>query len=179
MTVPEYESPTGFTSVAGSDARILILGSMPGIESLRQNQYYAHPRNCFWDLMGEMFAAGRVLPYPDRLLKLQQHHIALWDVAYQCERSGSLDSNIRAGSIIANDFTAFFANHPGITAVFFNGRKASEIYQQKVLLNLPEPFRSLPRQTLPSTSPAYAAMSREEKLTRWLQFISVADTVRP
>jgi hypoxanthine-DNA glycosylase len=165
----------GFGYIAGRNARAVILGSMPGRESLRQQQYYAHPRNSFWDLMGEMFAAGRALPYPDRLLKLKQHHIALWDVTHQCERNGSLDSNIKADSIIPNNFTAFFAKHPDIKAIFFNGRKAADIYQQRVLPNLPEPFRSIPRHTLPSTSPAHAAMSPEAKLEQWLQIIASTD----
>jgi hypoxanthine-DNA glycosylase len=177
MICLENNRAKGFGYIAESDARVVILGSMPGVESLRQQQYYAHPRNSFWDLMGEMFAAGRALPYPDRLLRLKQHHIALWDVAHQCERNGSLDSNIKADSIIPNDFNAFFINHPDISVVFFNGRKAADIYQQKVLPNLPEPCRSIPRHTLPSTSPAHAAMSPEAKLEQWLQIMASTDTL--
>jgi len=173
----ENNRARNFDYIAGCSARVVILGSMPGVKSLQQQQYYAHPRNSFWDLMGEMFDAGRALPYPDRLLGLKQHHIALWDVAHQCERNGSLDSNIKAGSIIPNDFSTFFASHPDIRAVFFNGRKAAEIYRQQVLPNLPEPFRSIPCYTLPSTSPAHASMSRQAKLEQWLQIIAFTDTL--
>jgi hypoxanthine-DNA glycosylase len=162
----------GFDYVAGHDAHLLILGSMPGAESLRQQQYYAHPRNLFWDLMGELFDAGRTIPYPERLLKLRQHHIALWDVARQCERHGSLDSNIRPDSIIPNDFQLFFASHPGIQAIFFNGRKAAEIYRSRILPNLSPELQSLPLHILPSTSPAHASMSREQKLGAWKKLIT-------
>jgi len=177
MTVSDHHNATGFDFVARPDAQILILGSMPGVESLYQQQYYAHPRNSFWDLMGEMFAAGREVHYPSRLLRLQQQHIALWDVASQCERSGSLDSNIRSGSIIPNDFTAFFSNHPDIKAIFFNGQKAAQIYRRLVLPTLPPAVQSLPLHTLPSTSPAHASLSREMKLKQWLKVRDVAATL--
>jgi G:T/U-mismatch repair DNA glycosylase len=147
MICLETNRAKGFDYIAGRNARAVILGSMPGVESLRQQQYYAHPRNSFWDLMG----------------------------AHQCERNGSLDSNIKADSVIPNNFNAFFAKHPDIKAIFFNGRKAADIYQQRVLPNLPEPFRSIPRHTLPSTSPAHAAMSPEAKLEQWLQIIASTD----
>jgi len=169
MTVSDDQNLTGFHAVAEQDARVLVLGSMPGIESLRQQQYYAHPRNLFWDFMGEIFNAGRDISYPDRLQRLKQNHIALWDVAHQCERRGSLDSNIKASTIIPNDFNSFFINHPNIKAVFFNGRKAAEIYQKRVVPDLLKPFRSIECHALPSTSPAHAAMSRKEKLGQWLQ----------
>ncbi len=169
MAVSDNQKLTGFHYIAEQDALILILGSMPGIESLRQQQYYAHPRNLFWDFMGEMFNAGRDIPYPDRLQILKQNHIALWDVAHRCERSGSLDSNIKASSIIPNDFNSFFISHPNIKMVFFNGRKAADIYQKRVIPTLSERFRAIPCHTLPSTSPAHAAMSRKEKLEQWLQ----------
>jgi len=170
---------TGFDYIAGPDAQIIILGSMPGIESIKQQQYYAHPRNCFWNIMDEMIAAGRGLAYPKRLLKLKQHHIALWDVAHQCERNGSLDSNIKSNSIIPNDFSLFFANHSRIKTVFFNGRKAADIYQKRVIPTLTEPLSSLPCHILPSTSPAHAAMSYQSKLSQWLQITDFTDTITP
>jgi len=166
-----------FDYVAAPDAGILILGSMPGVESLRQQQYYAHPRNAFWDIMGGLFGFGRTLPYPERLQKLKQSRIALWDVAHQCERPGSLDGNIRTGSVIANDFQSFFALHSGIKAIFFNGRKAAELYRRLVLPDLPEPWQSLPLHPLPSTSPAHAAMDYKAKLQAWLQIKAFTATV--
>ncbi len=157
----------GFEKVAADNALVLILGSMPGVASLRAHQYYAHPRNLFWSLMGEIFGFGHNLPYPERLRLLQQNRVALWDVAHQCERIGSLDSNIRIGSVIANDFNTLFESSPQIRAIFFNGQKASQLYRRLVGPTLPEKFQSLPRYTLPSTSPAHACLSRDEKLKQW------------
>ena len=97
-----------FPPVANTDATILILGSMPGKESLKQNQYYAHPQNAFWKIMGELVGAHPHLPYDERLHKLTAAHLALWDVLKTCEREGSLDSDIQ--NEIPNDFTTFFRN---------------------------------------------------------------------
>ena len=158
-----------FDDVAADDALILILGSMPGVTSLKAQQYYAHPRNLFWDIMGELFGFNPRLPYSERLEQLQSNRIALWDVAHQCERPGSLDSNINSKSVIANDFNALFQSSPQIRAIYFNGQKAAQLYQRLVVPTLPENFQSLPRQILPSTSPAHASLSREEKLKQWSQ----------
>ncbi len=158
-----------FDYVAGEEARILILGSMPGVESLKQARYYAHPRNLFWSLMGEMFGFDPALPYPDRLEQLKRNHIALWDVAHQCEREGSLDSNIKNGSVVANDFASFFKTYRQIETIFFNGGKAAELYRKLVLPGLAEPWRLIECLQLPSTSPAHAALNRKEKLHQWMQ----------
>lgn len=158
---------------------MLILGSMPGVESLKAQQYYAHPRNAFWPIMGEMFGFDRSLPYPERLERLKQNRIALWDVAHQCERPGSLDSNIRHESVIANDFAPFFVAHPRIRTVFFNGHKAAELYRRLVLPTLAEPWHSLPHHRLPSTSPAHAGMNFQQKLAQWLQIRSALTKLGP
>ena len=160
---------TSFEKVAADDALVLILGSMPGIASLKARQYYAHPRNLFWNIMGEIFGFGRDLPYPERIQRLQQNRVALWDVAHQCERVGSLDSNIKSGSVIVNDFNDLFESSPQIGALFFNGQKSSQLYQRLVAPTLPEKFQSLSQYTLPSTSPAHASLSREEKVKQWSQ----------
>jgi len=161
----------GFEPVAKADAVILILGSMPSVTSLRERQYYAHPKNLFWKIMGELFNAGRELPYTERLQRLIACRVALWDVAAQCLRPGSLDSNIRPDSIVPNDFRTLFGRCPRIRAVFFNGQKAAAMFQRLVVPHLPEPCRSIRLQTLPSTSPAHAAMMAEEKIRRWQQLI--------
>jgi TDG/mug DNA glycosylase family protein len=158
-------------------AHILILGSMPGTESLKQHQYYAHPRNLFWDFIDEFFGIDCNRPYPERLQKLRSKHVALWDVAYQCERPGSLDSNIKSASIVPNDFSAFFEAHPDIQAIFFNGQKAAQIYRKLVLPSLPAKWQALPLHALPSTSPAHAAMNREDKMKQWLKVRETAATL--
>jgi TDG/mug DNA glycosylase family protein len=160
----------GFPAVAEADARVLILGSMPGIASLTQHQYYGHPHNLFWPIMGELVGAHPDLPYPERLAALTRNHIALWDVMHQCFRPGSLDSAIEEGSIIANDFANFFALHPQIKHVFFNGQKAAQAFQRHVIKAATlkqETLACLTFTTLPSTSPANASIPREIKLQLW------------
>ena len=153
-----------FPPLARADARVLILGSMPGAESLRRHEYYAHPHNQFWPIMGELFAAGRELPYGERVERLLARGVAVWDVLKHCERPGSLDSSIVRATEVVNDFGAFFRAHPGIDAIFFNGAKSESVFRREVAL----PGSRAPRCTrLPSTSPAHAGLSRAAKLAAW------------
>lgn len=149
--------------MVAAGAQLLILGSMPGDASLRAAQYYAHPRNAFWPIMGELVGAGPALAYADRLQALTTARIALWDVLESCARTGSLDSAISDER--ANDFAAFFAEHPGISRVFFNGTKAEQAFVHHVLPGLGKTALSFRR--LPSTSPANAGMSFQRKLELW------------
>jgi len=156
---------TGFPCVARSNARILILGSMPGQRSLQAQQYYAHPRNAFWPIMAKMFDFDPALAYDKRLQILTQHHVALWDVARQCIRPGSLDADIR--QVEANDFQVFFAHFSHIQAVFFNGQKARDLFNRLILPSLSSPASTLEYHLLPSTSPAHATMSFADKCAAW------------
>lgn len=153
-----------FPYSADSRARILILGSMPGAESLRQQQYYAHPHNLFWALMEDLFDAKRELPYAERLATLRKHHIALWDVAHTCRREGSLDANIT--NVKANDFSSLFKTAPHIHTVFFNGQKAEALFRKLALPSLKRDLRLI---TLPSTSPANASIPPNQKKAAWNQ----------
>jgi hypoxanthine-DNA glycosylase len=157
----------GFPPVARADAKVLILGSLPGKMSLEKQQYYAQPQNAFWRIMGELAGAFPQLPYAERLACLGQHHIALWDVCAAAERPGSLDSAIAMESVEPNDFKEFFEKHAQIGHLFFNGAKAAELYRRLVLPALPVAAQALARTTLPSTSPAHAGMRFEQKLGRW------------
>ena len=152
-----------FAPVSNADARVLVLGSMPGKKSLQQNQYYAHPQNAFWKIMGELVGAHPHLPYDERLGALKSSGIALWDVLASCERKTSLDSHITNES--ANNFAAFFVQHPHITQVFFNGGKAEQCFMKFVQDRQALPPLQFHR--LPSTSPAHAGMSYKEKLQAW------------
>ena len=159
--------PDSFAPISGSKARILILGSMPGKVSLLAVEYYAHPRNAFWTIMERIFHIDRKLPYRQRCDALVQNEIALWDVLKACTRSSSLDADIVESSIIPNDFEQLFATHTRIQAVYLNGATAAQTYRKKVLPGLSHPAASIPAVRLPSTSPAHAAMSFEQKLAAW------------
>jgi len=153
--------------VARPDARVLVLGSLPGQVSLREQQYYAQPRNDFWKILGVLVGASPERPYADRLEALKAHRIALWDVCASAQRPGSLDASIRHATVVANDFASFFQAHPHIGLICFNGRKAADLYRRFVLPGLPERVRGIRCEALPSTSPAHASMRFDEKLARW------------
>lgn len=151
-----------FAPLAAPDAHTLILGSMPGIASLEAGQYYAHPRNAFWPIMGALYGAGPDLPYTERVARLKSRHVAVWDVLQHCEREGSLDSNIRAE--VPNDLTNFLAIHLGIRRIGLNGGKAASSFRKYAAAFLPP---GLAVHELPSTSPAHATRSLAEKQTLW------------
>lgn len=140
---------------------------MPGRKSLAEQQYYAHPHNSFWPIMGQLLGFDASLSYEQRLDRLRANHIALWDVARRCVRLGSMDHAIDMESVEANDFASFFRTHANIRAIFFNGRKAHELYRRLVLPGLPEPFGLIEQHLLPSTSPAHAGKSLAQKLAEW------------
>lgn len=157
----------GFPPIADAHAQVLILGSLPGQVSLQRQQYYAQPQNAFWKIMGQLFGASPELPYAERVQCLVQNGIALWDVCASAQRPGSLDAAIVHSSVLPNDLAAFIETHPAVGLIGFNGGKAADLYRRFVLPGLPDTLRAIRTATLPSTSPAHAAMPFEEKLTRW------------
>ena len=126
----------GFPPVADIHAKILILGTLPGEESLRQNEYYANTRNSFWRIMARLFEFRQDASYKERTNILKKNGVALWDVMRSSERQGSLDSAIRDKTILENDFVSFYLLHPEIKSVFFNGAKAEREYCKRVLPGL-------------------------------------------
>lgn len=170
------EPSSGFAAVSDPSSRVLILGSLPGVMSLQQRQYYAKPQNVFWRIMGALFAAGPDLPYAQRTQALLQAGVALWDVCASAHRIGSLDSAIKHHA--ANDFAKFFSTHPSIELVCFNGQKAAALYQKSVRGQLPPAKQLLPVSVLPSTSPANAGLSYEEKLRTWSSILAAHASVR-
>ena len=150
----------GFEPVWREDARMLILGSMPSVESLRQSFYYAHPRNAFWPMISEILGEAVPETIADKKDMLLRHRIAMWDTVGSCERAGSLDSAIRDPQ--PNDFAALFRNCPEIKHIFFNGATAHQLYCKLVAKE--DGRRMLHR--LPSTSPAYT-LKYEIKRARW------------
>lgn len=154
-----------FAPIENDNAHILILGSMPGRESLRLGQYYAHPRNSFWPIIGQIIGFPQQIPYELRTQMLKAAGIALWDVLASCKRVSSMDSDIDSSTIHPNDFKTFFLAHPHINQVFFNGAMAEKCYRKQVL----PAVEALPirYQRLPSTSPAHAAIPYDKKLEIW------------
>lgn len=157
----------GFPPVSGSDARILILGSLPGERSLAEQQYYAHPQNAFWRIMQALY--GIHGSYTERLRQLVENRIALWDVLHSCARPGSLDASIAMHSATTNDFDSLFRACREIRLVAFNGKKAEHLFRRFV--DIPSAEKPLQQIGLPSTSPAYAAMRFPDKLDAWRQVL--------
>lgn len=146
---------------------------MPGEVSLREQQYYAHPRNAFWQLMESIFGINRGFSYEDRCRLLLARGVALWDVVKTCRRAGSLDADIVHSSILANDFAAFYSIHRNIRSIYFNGTMAQKSYRRYVLPFLPEAMANIPQVKLPSTSPAHAALNFTQKLAQWQRISTV------
>ena len=140
---------------------------MPGRASLDAQQYYAHPRNAFWPIMSALFEVDATAAYQDRCTALRAKGVAVWDVLRACERPGSLDADIVEDSIAANNFAAFFGDHPDVGHVFFNGAKAEAAYRRYVVQALEARYQALPATRLPSTSPAHAAMRVPQKIDEW------------
>jgi hypoxanthine-DNA glycosylase len=161
-----------FAPVAGSHAKILILGSMPGKASLAAEQYYAHSRNAFWPIIAQLLKIHPDATYPQKIAALKSSPIALWDVLKSCKRVGSLDSSIETHTQISNDFQSFFVAHKKITHVFFNGGKAEACFKRYVLPSSNLDVMKLSR--LPSTSPANARLSFDEKCRIWHEMIYTA-----
>lgn len=155
-----------FAPVARADARVLVLGSMPGAASLEAGRYYAHPRNAFWPIVGTLCGVPADAPYERRLAALHDAGIALWDVLRSCARDGSLDGDIEAGSARPNDFAAFLPTLPRLRVVACNGGTALRWFR-RVAASLPATVAAPAILALPSTSPANAGRTPAQKLAAW------------
>lgn len=160
----------GLSPIYNKDARILILGSMPGSESLRQRNYYAHPTNDFWRIMGRLFGFDPTLSFEERYEILKQKQIALWDVVHSCSRHASSDHTIT--QVKPNHLDSIFADCPRLHHVFCNGQKSFTLYSKYFK------YASLPVIRLPSTSRAYMIMNYAQKLEAW-SIILKAHKARP
>jgi hypoxanthine-DNA glycosylase len=164
----------GFAPVSRADARVLVLGTLPSVESLRRQQYYAKTQNAFWKIMTDLTGVAPDAPYDLRLQSLKDAGVALWDVCAAARREGSLDAAIR--ETIPNDFAGFFRAHPGIELIGFNGQAAAKLFRQHVAPSLSEAARKIPGVTLPSTSPAHASMNFERKRALWREALTAIPT---
>ena len=149
-----------FPPIADARARVLVLGTLPGEESLRRREYYAHPRNLFWPIVFALFDATPALDYGERLAFVAARRIALWDVCELAEREASADSAIRRER--PNAIDRLLDTHPLIRAVAFNGSGAERLHDRHFTRRTEVAYLALP-----STSPAHARMDFAAKLTRW------------
>ncbi|MDP5201422.1 DNA-deoxyinosine glycosylase [Flavobacterium sp. DG2-3] len=149
-----------FAPISSPSSKILILGTMPGTKSLELNQYYGHNQNNFWKFMFQILGEDFSTDYETRKNLLIKNNIALWDVLQFCDRIGSLDSAIK--NEIANDFEEFLEIHPQIESILFNGQKAAAFFKKYV--HLTKEYKTF---TLPSTSPANAGKTFQDKLQEW------------
>jgi hypoxanthine-DNA glycosylase len=156
---------SSFAPIEGDFARVLILGSMPGIASLTAGQYYAHPQNAFWKIMQEILSIPANADYEVRVEALKRSNIVLWDVLESCIRPGSMDAAIDMDSAKVNDIRALLQRNTGINIICFNGGIAEKIFKKRVLPSLGN--FSVRYIRLPSTSPAHASMSFENKVMAW------------
>ena len=149
-----------FPSLSNPQATVLLLGTIPGAQSLVMKEYYAHPHNHFWKLIATIFKEPLSGDYNKKKEMLIRNKIAVWDVLQACERQGSLDSAILKE--VPNDFTAFLNEHPNIKLIAFNGQKAAAFFKKHIGITQNYTFI-----TMPSTSPAHASKSFEQKLKEW------------
>lgn len=159
-----------FTAVCRYDSHTLVLGSVPGAASLNAKEYYAHKRNAFWPIIISIttntppsYEAVAKYTYDEKLQLALNAGIALWDVVEQCHRPGSLDSNIKHPC--PNDFLPFFHVYKKIKRVVFNGKTAAALFKKHIAEE--SEFPALSFHTLPSTSPAMARLTLEQKTTTW------------
>ena len=136
MPARRLAASTGFAPVARADARVLVLGSLPGQMSLARQQYYAQPRNAFWKITGELFGFEPSLDYDARLRALVAQRVALWDTCAAAVRPGSLDARILRSSVVPNDFAPFLQAHPQIRRLCFNGATSAALFERLVLPTL-------------------------------------------
>jgi TDG/mug DNA glycosylase family protein len=157
---PERICPTkGLPPVTGESPAVLILGSFPGIQSLRKKEYYGNPQNHFWKIMESLFTIGSDLSYDVKISRLVGYQIALWDVIHSCCRDGSADTRIR--DPVFNDIAGFLKLHPTIRFIVMNGNSAGQYFHRMKITG------SVHSEVLPSTSPANTHCSLSEKIRRW------------
>jgi hypoxanthine-DNA glycosylase len=149
----------GLPPVLGEGTRLLVLGSFPGVASLRAGQYYGHPRNHFWPILSALWGVELgMLPYAQRLAAMQARGLGLWDVYASCRRSGSLDTAIIDAEW--NHFESLRQRAPGLRAVAHNGGESARASRHLQALGFVV-------HRLPSTSPANASWSFDRKLAAW------------
>ena len=151
-----------FAPLINHNTRIMILGTMPGVKSLAEQQYYAHPQNAFWKIISQIYHQGKPFEnYEEKKQCLLAHNIGLWDNLRSCLREGSLDTNIT--DAIPNDFETLFSQYPNVSKLLFNGQASFKYFKKYHPLLLSKTAYEI----MPSTSPANASVRFEQKLDIW------------
>jgi len=158
----------GFAPILGVNPKVLILGTLPSVKSLEHQQYYGNPQNAFWWSMSELLSFDLSISYIERVELVKQNSIAIWDVIERCHRPGSLDSRIDQSTLVANDFSSLLSEVSTIKLVAFNGQAASKLFNKYVSVDK----WNGEFMTLPSTSPANAAMKKQDKLEHWREVLT-------
>jgi hypoxanthine-DNA glycosylase len=159
----------GLAPIAPRHARLLVLGSFPGVASLAAQQYYAHPRNHFWPILSALWGIDLgSRSYRHRIAEARRRGLAIWDVYAACRREGSLDASIEAA--LPNDLAGLVRRLPQLHAIAHNGGESARAMRLTRTLGLPV-------HRLPSTSPANASWSFERKLQAWRSVFASAGLV--
>ncbi|MFT6029652.1 MAG: TDG/mug DNA glycosylase family protein [Oleiphilaceae bacterium] len=169
MTDSSIVIEDGFKPLLGLEPKVLILGTMPSVQSLKTQQYYGHPRNVFWWIMSELCCFDLSRSYSEKVGFVLKNKIAVWDVIASCHRPGSLDSNIDQGSITPNRLSELFEKYPSLKLIAFNGQAAEKLFSKFI----DEQAWQGSKVVLPSTSPANAAMTKETKLFHWARIKTI------
>lgn len=174
-TAPDKMIDQAFPPLESSESRVLILGSMPSQKSLELQQYYGHPQNAFWRIMAAVTGVAHDAPYEQRARALLLKGVSVWDAIASCYRPGSMDADIDQESVTVNDFDGFLKRHPTLELVLFNGQASAKTFNKHLGKNYLS-ARGLRSQIMPSTSPAYASMSLDEKKAVWLASLKTCDS---
>ena len=170
MAPKKTDLVSSFPPQVGADCRVLVLGTVPSVQSLALQQSYGHAQNLFWQFMGEMFSAHRELPYAERVARLHARGVGIWDVYRSVERPGSLDSSIVRSSEVPNEIATLLRENASIRAIALNGGRATAGFRRHIaptLVDIRRDGRPIDIIELPSTSPANASIPRAEKFRRW------------
>jgi hypoxanthine-DNA glycosylase len=154
-----------FKPIIFDDSILLILGTFPSFDSLKNNFYYGHRQNQFWKLLSFVFKEDEPKTIDEKLSFLKKYKVALWDMVDSCQRENSLDSSLK--KIKINDIEHILKKYPNIKAIYFTGRKAQDLFEKHFS------YLDIKRYYLPSPSPAYRKINFEEKLKLWKRLINL------
>lgn len=157
-------NPKGLSAISDTDSEILILGTLPGNKSLKENKYYTNPTNKFWEILSKLYKEHIPESYEERISWLKKHKIALWDVLKSANREGSLDNSILNPE--PNDISNFISSHNSLRVIVLNGTNDTKKYFNAYVdaKKIPESIKILP---LPSTSSSNTHFTFEEKIKLW------------